>query len=243
MGGLGVFAWLAIGAAAGWIVSRLMVSAGDDALRGTAAGMIGAVLGGLGMRLLEWAPGFVSNDLNTSAAALAGSLWLTWITCVVTSGRERTARPHTREARFARGETTAHGDKVRSTLTYAAARGQLVEQLLRDATAHDAGRYDDIGRRFDNVERLLPHGRAPELGKLRVAVTFWDGWIDARNRGFQPGGGITKAQWPLLARAVAADLEGDRDVTDMRVVTRFDIGRHPSLANRVQALAAWLRVE
>ena len=41
MGGLGVFAWLAIGTAAGWVISRLMVTAGDDALRGTAAGMIG----------------------------------------------------------------------------------------------------------------------------------------------------------------------------------------------------------
>ena len=52
MGGLGVLAWLAIGAAAGWTISRLMVSGGDDALRGTSAGMIGGVLGGLGMRFL-----------------------------------------------------------------------------------------------------------------------------------------------------------------------------------------------
>jgi uncharacterized membrane protein YeaQ/YmgE (transglycosylase-associated protein family) len=95
MGSLGVFAWLAIGAAAGWTISRVMVTAGDDALRGTGAGMIGAVLGGLGMRLFEWAPGLVSNDLNTSVAALAGSLWLTWTTCVVTSGRERRLRPRT----------------------------------------------------------------------------------------------------------------------------------------------------
>jgi heme exporter protein D len=33
MGGFGVFAWLAIGVAAGRVVSRLMVGAEDDALR------------------------------------------------------------------------------------------------------------------------------------------------------------------------------------------------------------------
>jgi uncharacterized membrane protein YeaQ/YmgE (transglycosylase-associated protein family) len=243
MGGVSVFAWLAIGAAAGWVISRLMVGAADDALRGTAAGMIGAVLGGLGMRLVEWSPALVSNDLNTSVAALAGSLWLTWITCVVTSGRERTSRPRTAEARFALGDAASHAERARPTLAYAAARNQLVEQLLRDAMAHDAERYDEVGRGFDSVERALPHGGAAELGKLRVALTFWDGWIHARNRGWQPDGGVAKRDWPLLARTVAADLEGDRDVTDLRVVTRFDVGRHPSLGNRAQALAAWLRVE
>jgi uncharacterized membrane protein YeaQ/YmgE (transglycosylase-associated protein family) len=241
MDGFGVLAWLAIGVAAGWTISRLMVSAGDDALRGTAAGMIGGVLGGLAMSLLGSSAG--ANDVNALLAALAGSLWLTWITCVVTSGRERRSRPRTPEARFARGEAAPDADKSRSTPTYAAARGQLVEQLLSDASAHDAGRYDDIGRRFESVERLLPHGRAPELGKLRVAVTFWDGWIHARNRGWQADGHIPKRDWPLLARTVAADLEGDRDVTDVRVVARFDVGRHHSLGNRAQALAAWLRVE
>jgi hypothetical protein len=243
MGGVGVFVWLAIGAAAGWMTSRLMVSGGDDALRGTAAGMIGAVLGGLGMRLVEWAPGLVSNDVNTFAAALAGSLWLTWATCVATSGREHMARPRTPAQRMPRAEATHHRESARPVPTYAAARAQLVEQLLGDAVAHDAERYDDIGRRFESVERLLPHGRAPELGKLRVAVTFWDGWIHARNRGWQPDGSIPKGDWPLLARTVAADLAGDRDVTDTRVVASFDVRRHPSLSNRVQALAAWLRVE
>jgi uncharacterized membrane protein YeaQ/YmgE (transglycosylase-associated protein family) len=237
MGSLGVFAWLAIGAAAGWTISRVMVGTADGALRGTAAGMIGAVLGGLGMRLVEWSPTLVSNDLNTSAAALAGSLWLTWITCVVTSGRQRASAPAATDARFAR-DAAPHVDGARPTLTYAAARGQLVEQLLRDAMAHDAERYDEVGRRFDSIERLLPRGRAPELGRLQVAVAFWDGWMDARDRGWQPDRGIAKGEWPLLARTVAADLEGDRDVTDSRVVMRFDVGRHPSLGNRVQTLAA-----
>jgi uncharacterized membrane protein YeaQ/YmgE (transglycosylase-associated protein family) len=242
MGGLGVFVWLAIGSAAGWIISRLMVGAEDDALRGTAAGMVGGILGGLGMRLLESSPALGPNDLNTSLAALAGSLWLTWITCVVTSGRRRdsaTAPPEVRFApRVAAPVAAPEADGARPTLTYSAARDQLVEQLLRDAMAHEAERYHEVGQRFDIVECALPRGATPELAKLRVAVAFWDGWIDARNRGWRPDRGIGKTEWPLLARTVAADLEGDRDVTDARVVTRFDVGRHPSLGNRVQTLAA-----
>ena len=95
MGGFGVFAWLGVGAAGGWIMTRLMVTAGDEGLRGTAAGMLGAILAGLGMRLLELSlpP---AHDLDMLFAALAGSLWLTWTTCVVTSGREHRSRPRAR---------------------------------------------------------------------------------------------------------------------------------------------------
>jgi uncharacterized membrane protein YeaQ/YmgE (transglycosylase-associated protein family) len=93
MGGLGIFGWIAIGTIASWTVTRLMVGADDDALRGTAAGMIGAVLAGLGMRLLESRHATHSGGVNTLFAALAGSLWMTWITCVATSGREPRREP------------------------------------------------------------------------------------------------------------------------------------------------------
>jgi uncharacterized membrane protein YeaQ/YmgE (transglycosylase-associated protein family) len=95
MDGYGVLAWLAIGAVAGWTIARLMVTAGDDALRGTAAGVVGGVLGGLGMGLFESMSAGL-NDLDITLAAVAGSVWLTWITCVVTSGRERRSRPRAR---------------------------------------------------------------------------------------------------------------------------------------------------
>jgi uncharacterized membrane protein YeaQ/YmgE (transglycosylase-associated protein family) len=93
MGGFGVLAWIAIGAAAGWTISRLMVDAEDDALRGTAAGMVGGIAGALGTRLLHLASTLGSHPLHASLCALAGSLWLTWITCVVTSGRRRGSAP------------------------------------------------------------------------------------------------------------------------------------------------------
>ena len=93
MGGWGIFAWIAIGAIASWTVTRLMVGAEDDALRGTAAGVIGAVLGGLTMRLLESRSTTHSAGVTALLGALAGSLWLTWITCVTTSGRDRRREP------------------------------------------------------------------------------------------------------------------------------------------------------
>ena len=70
-----------------------------------------------------------------------------------------------------------------SVASYSASRDALVAELRKDAAAHRAGAYDEIGRRFDAVERHFPHGTAPELGRLHIALTFWDAWIDARNYG------------------------------------------------------------
>ena len=238
MVGFGVLAWVVMGSVVGWVLSKLMLRPDDDALRGTAAGMIGAIIGGLGVRLLQSAgPG--SNQLDGAAAALAGSVWLTWVVCVITSGGRRDV--DTAPAIAVRPEPTARLQGARAASTYAVARNTLVDQLLRDAMAHDAERYDDVGRRFDTVERGVPRGIAPELARLRVALTFWDAWIDARDHDWQPDAGIAKADWPLLARSVAADLEGDRDVTNARVVTRFDAtATQPTPGVRVRALAARL---
>lgn len=124
--------------------------------------------------------------------------------------------------------------------SYSGSRDELVTQLRHDADAHDAGSYDEIGRRFDAVERHLPHGTAPELGRLHIALTFWDGWVDARNHGW-PRGPIGVADWPRLARLVADDLAADREISDPTVNARFDLVQHPKLNERVQTLAARLR--
>jgi hypothetical protein len=132
---------------------------------------------------------------------------------------------------------------VRATgvLTYAAARDALVTHLREDAAAHDAGRVDAVGRRFDAVLRGFPRGSEPELAKLRIALTFWDGWIEARNGGWPSSTDITRAEWPELARVIANDLAGNREISDPRVLARFDVGANPSLGGRVQTLAARLR--
>jgi hypothetical protein len=125
-------------------------------------------------------------------------------------------------------------------LTYTAARDTLVAELRRDAQAHRLEQYDQIGRRFDRVEHEFPVGTSPELGKLHIALTFWDGWIDARNNGW-PRGPIATSEWPALAEAVADELAADQEITLPVVLTRFDIVAHPHLNERVQTLAARLR--
>jgi hypothetical protein len=111
----------------------------------------------------------------------------------------------------------ADGDRV----SYGTARNALVGEFLKDAAAHEGGRYNEIGRRFDGIERELPRGVGLGLVKLRVALAFWDGWIDARDRRWQ-GGNIDKAEWPMLARRIASDLTQDREISDARVGARFD---------------------
>jgi hypothetical protein len=125
-------------------------------------------------------------------------------------------------------------------MTYAQARDALVMHLRQDAIAHETEKYDEIGRRFDAIEYRFPRGTAPELGRLHIALTFWDGWVHGRNHGWPPGP-IATAEWPQLARAVAADLEADRDLTTPAVLAHFDLVAHPRLNERVQILAARLR--
>jgi hypothetical protein len=125
-------------------------------------------------------------------------------------------------------------------MTYIEARDALVKHLREDAVLHEAEKYDSVGRRFDTIEHHFPRGTAPELGKLHIALTFWDGWIDARNNGW-PGGPIPVEEWPVLARNVAADLEADRDITNPMVLARFDIVANAKLNERVQTLALRLR--
>jgi hypothetical protein len=121
-----------------------------------------------------------------------------------------------------------------------ATRDELVTFLRADAASHDAERFDAIGRRFDDVERRFPRGVAPARGRLHLALTFWDGWIDARNNGW-PGGPIARSAWSGLARAVAADLEANREIADARVLACFDIEANARINDRAQALALRLR--
>lgn len=125
-------------------------------------------------------------------------------------------------------------------LSYTAARTTLIEQLRANAADHVAEQFDAIGRRFDRLEYEFPRGDAPELGRLHIALTFWDGWIDARNNGW-PRGPIAASEWPILAERVAVDLEHDRDITDPTVLAQFDLVRNPRLNERVQTLAERLR--
>jgi len=125
-------------------------------------------------------------------------------------------------------------------MNYMEARDSLVSNLRLDADAHDAGQFDAVGRRFDWLEHRFPRGTAPELGRLHIALTFWDGWIHARNHGWPPGP-IRVDDWPALARSVADDLSADLEISNATVLENFDFVAHPRLNERVQILAARLR--
>lgn len=125
-------------------------------------------------------------------------------------------------------------------MTYTQARDTLIKDLREDAAAHDAGNFDAVGRRFDSVEHQFPRGTDPELDRLHIALTFWDGWVHARNHGWPPGP-IGMNEWPELARAVASDLEADRNPTSAVVLKNFDLVANPKLNERVQILAERLR--
>jgi hypothetical protein len=125
-------------------------------------------------------------------------------------------------------------------LTSEAARQALAGYLLTDAAAHEAERYDSIGRRFDSFEHAFPEGDDASLIDLRMALTFWDAWIDARNHGWQPTAGIQQGEWAALARGIAEDLTAKRDIVDPHVRELFD-ARSPGRADRVKLLAGRLR--
>ena len=182
---MNILLWIMIGAGAGWATSKLMLSSSRSRLiAGTLAGVVGALLGGIGMRLLDSASG--GDHVNTAAAAVAGALWLAWIVCVVTFSR----RPDERRS-LELGTVHLRGGS--DMLTYGAARDVLVEQLLSDAAAHEAERYDEVGRRYDTIERLPARLCTGARETPRRADLL--GW--GSTRGIAAGSPVGTAGWTI----------------------------------------------
>jgi hypothetical protein len=59
-----------------------------------------------------------------------------------------------------------------SMFSYTEAKQFLVESLRRDAIAHEAGRYRDVGQAFDEFDANLSRDDRPEFNKLFVALNF-----------------------------------------------------------------------
>lgn len=81
--------WIVVGLSVGWAASKLMLSSGDRVVSSVVAGFVGAVLGGSVMRLLgDWTQaGPQAGRVDMLVASLAGALWLSWATGVVTFSR------------------------------------------------------------------------------------------------------------------------------------------------------------
>jgi len=105
---------------------------------------------------------------------------------------------------------------------YSQAKNFLVENLTRDAVSHEAGRYEDIGKYYDDFDGNLPRGKGPEFDEFFIALYFWDGWIDARNHDWEYYPGISESDWPVLARHIVHSIAADRPITHPVVLKRFD---------------------
>jgi hypothetical protein len=117
-----------------------------------------------------------------------------------------------------------------SAPNYEALRQRFIACLEGAARAHEIGDLPAISMGYDHLDAELPRNAGPDFDKLHVALEFWDGWIDARNHEWLYYPGVAAGDWPRLARAIADDLKQDRDITDKRVLERFDFrrraGRH-----------------
>lgn len=121
-------------------------------------------------------------------------------------------------------------------LTKATARDAIVAALLRDAAAHEAGHYREIGSAYNDLDGTVPRGDDPDLRAVFVALRFWDGWIDARNHNWLYYDPVREEDWPRLARAVARDLAGGWTITDPIVLSHFDPQPRSPLWERLKAL-------
>ena len=116
-------------------------------------------------------------------------------------------------------------------------RDMIAAALRRDAALHEGGQVDTIGNGYDAAEgEILPLESTRERD-IGVALSFWDGWIDARNHAWRHYEGIARSDWPILARTIAAALEARHPITDAVVLGHFAPESQRSLWSRVRG---WL---
>lgn len=118
-----------------------------------------------------------------------------------------------------------------SAIGYEDLRERFAACLDAAVRAQESGDLAAVEAGFEQLDSELPRGAGPEFDKLHVALEFWDGWIDARNHDWLYYPGLVAGDWPRLARAIVRDLQQNRDITDERVLERFDFRRRPTRAS------------
>lgn len=128
-------------------------------------------------------------------------------------------------------------------LSYSEAKQLFIAGLTRDAVAHEAQRFKDVGIGFDELDAGLPRGLGSEFDKLFIALNFWDGWIDARNHDWQYYKGIREADWPQLARQIVAALSEDREISESVVLAHFDLHERQPSKGVLRRLVDWISTQ
>ena len=203
------------------------------------AGLLGAVAAGYGFVLLD--PSVPTDGLTTALAGLAGALWLAGIVEVYSSRRRRGEGGESRIAEWDGPASALH------TPAYDVARQALVGALLEDATAHEAGRYQEIGRELPSIRDAVSRQQRSRSSRFELPLRFWHGWTKARDdrwKGTQGAKPVVLEDWPRFARVLASDLALDRDTTDPAIVGQFaDAAPFLAAASGAGARAAVSRVE
>ena len=97
----------------------------------------------------------------------------------------------------------------------------LAAALERAAARHEAGRFDEIGKEYDQVElETLPFRDRASVA-YHFAFRFWDGWVDASNHNWLYYPGIGRDAWPELAGEVVAGLRAHVEPTNPLLQRHF----------------------
>src|SRR5690349_20800972 len=148
---------------AGWTAGALLLRSGVRRLLPAVWGIVGATTTWL---VFSWfvasrSAGSTADPLLVVATTIAGALLLTFAACMVTDSREDRRRRHAQIAAPAPFE-----DSVQ-------VRRALIQALLSDATAQDAGHAEDVGRRASFVLARLADAHYPVPRPIHTALSFW----------------------------------------------------------------------
>ena len=110
--------------------------------------------------------------------------------------------------------------------------------LRRDASAQEAGDFEAIAARYDDVYAEVLELSDDLPGEIGRSFTFWDEWCDARNHDWMYYPGIAREDWPRLARHVADAVESGATITDPVLVRHFEEAARPGLLG---GFLGWLR--
>jgi hypothetical protein len=115
-------------------------------------------------------------------------------------------------------------------LTLEEKRQGLIRALRKDADLYEKGLFKQLGSTFDQLD-VEANGKFEDTRvqqTFAIAWNLWDSWLDERNHCF-PGfyEGITKDNWPAIARQVAVSLEDGNEVVDPLLRKHFVL--HPTI--------------
>jgi hypothetical protein len=101
-----------------------------------------------------------------------------------------------------------------------------IAALHRAEEAHSVGDYHQLPEIFDSVDsKLFEATESMENGPLATdlgtARNFLDSWADASNHDWLHYEGISKDDWPVLARTISESLEVGEPITSSKIVDHF----------------------